>query len=445
MSADEAPADTAAGKPAVQPPRWYRLAWFLGRPPPLTERQWRMLGLVSAVGFFESYDLYLMSLNLKQIQAELGIGEGSLGLMLGFVRSGALLALLIVPFADRFGRRRVLLATIVGYTLMTTLTALAPSTEAFVVLQFLARVFAVAEALLATVVIVEEFAPENRGWGIGATAAIQACGAGFAALMFGFVDHLPFGWRALYAVGVVPLCLIAYWRRTLPETGQFVHLVETHAQPPPMYANIWRSARQYPRAFATLSGTFLIVGIAGVATGTFVPKYLQEVHGWLPPQVALLTFIGGGLGIIGNPLSGWLSDRFGRRPTGTVFALGYALSILAFYSIGGLFVPVLWIAYLFFSMGSDVTLAAYRTELFPTSMRSSAGGATNIAAVVGGIVGLSLVSALYAVVGNTWTAILIVASLTLVTPVLIWFLFPETARRRLEDIAPDASETTDTR
>ena len=36
--------------------------------------------------------------------------------MLSFVRSGAFLALLIVPFADRFGRRRVLLATIVGYT-----------------------------------------------------------------------------------------------------------------------------------------------------------------------------------------------------------------------------------------------------------------------------------------------------------------------------------------
>ena len=140
---------------------------------------------MSAVGFFESYDLYLMALNLKQIQQELGIGEASLGLMLSFVRSGAFLALLIVPFADRFGRRRVLLATIVGYTVMTTLTALAPNAETFVALQFLARAFAVAEALLATVVIVEEFAPENRAWGIGAAAAIQACGSGFAALMFG--------------------------------------------------------------------------------------------------------------------------------------------------------------------------------------------------------------------------------------------------------------------
>jgi MFS family permease len=439
MNSDET-APGAVQPAAVKPPRWYRFAWFLGRPPALTERQWLMLGLVSAVGFFESYDLYLMSLNLKQIQQELGIGESSLGLMLSFVRSGALFALLIVPFADRFGRRRVLIATIVAYTVTTTLTALSPNTETFVVLQFLSRTFAVAEALLATVVIVEEFAPENRGWGIGAAAAIQACGAGFAALMFGFVDILPFGWRALYAVGVIPLCFIAYWRRTLPETGQFSQLSQARAElaaPLPVYSNIWRAAREHPRSFATLAVTFLCISIAGSSSGTFAPKYLQEVHGWLPAHVATLTFIGGGLAIIGNPLGGWLSDRFGRRPTGSIFALGYGLAILAFYSFGGLFVPVMWVAYIFFSMGTDVTLSAYRSELFPTSMRSSAAGATNLVSVTGGIVGLLSVSALYGVVGSTWTAILIVASLSLLVPFAIWFLFPETARRSLDDIAPE--------
>jgi len=52
-------------------PRWYRFAWFLGRAPDLTDRQWRVLGLVSAVSFFEMYDLYLFSLNLAHIQREL--------------------------------------------------------------------------------------------------------------------------------------------------------------------------------------------------------------------------------------------------------------------------------------------------------------------------------------------------------------------------------------
>jgi len=432
--------NTAVDAPAVRPPRWYRLAWFLGRPPALTERQWRMLGLVAAVSFFETYDLYLMSLNLKQIQLELGIAEASLGLLGSAIRSGALLALFIVPFADRFGRRRVLLATIVGYTVATTLTALAPNVEAFVALQFTARIFAVAESLLATVVIVEEFAPENRGWGIGAASAIQACGAGFAALMFGFVDVLPYGWRALYAIGVIPLCFIAYWRRALPETGQFANLEQARARlatPVPLFSNLWRAAREHPRVFAVLAGTFFFVSVAGSSAGFFAPKYLQDVHGWLPAQVATLTFIGGAFAIIGNPLAGWLSDRFGRRPTGTLFSLGYGIALLAFYSSGGLFIPVLWIAYMFFSMGSGVTLSTYSAELFPTSMRSSASGATNLVAVFGGIVGLLGVSALFGVAGGTWNAILMVAGLSLLVPPAIYFLFPETARRPLEEIAPE--------
>lgn len=435
---DGAPAEPSHTAP-MAPPRWYRLTWFLGRPPPLTERQWRVLALVSAVGFFETYDLYLMSLNLKQIQDELGISEGALGLMLSFVRSGALLALLILPFADRFGRRRVLIWTILGYTLATGLTALAPTTEVFVGLQFLARMFAVAEGLLAAVVIVEEFAPAYRGWGIGAAAAIQACGAGFAAVMFGFVDVLPFGWRALYAIGVLPLCFIAYWRRTLPETDRFAALADASAvlaQPLPVFGNLLRLAREHPRTLLALSMTVLCVGIAGGAAGAFGPKYLQEVHGWTPGQVATLNLVGGALAILGNPIGGRLSDRFGRRPTGALFAFGYAASILAFYSVGVL-LPLLWIGYVFFSMGTDVTLSAYRSELFPTSMRSSAAGATNLVGVAGSIVGLMAVSALHGVFGSTWTAIVVIASVSTLVPIAIWCLLPETARRSLDDIAPE--------
>jgi len=45
-------------------PFWYRFAPFLGRPPELSKHQWKLLGLLSAVSFFEQYDMYLFSLNL---------------------------------------------------------------------------------------------------------------------------------------------------------------------------------------------------------------------------------------------------------------------------------------------------------------------------------------------------------------------------------------------
>src|SRR4029450_2511128 len=71
-------------------PAWGRLAPFLGRRPAGTRRQWRVLGLVAMASFFEMYDLYLLALTLKQIQADLGIPEASLGVLGSLVRCGAL-------------------------------------------------------------------------------------------------------------------------------------------------------------------------------------------------------------------------------------------------------------------------------------------------------------------------------------------------------------------
>jgi MFS family permease len=167
-----------------------RLTPFLHRPPPLTRRQWSVLGLVSLVSMFEMYDVYLFALNLSHIQRELGIAESQLGLLGGLVRAGAVGAVLVTLAADRFGRRRLLLVTVLAYTLFTGATALAPNAAWFVVCQFFARAFAAAETLLAVVVIAEEFDAEHRGWGIGALGAITACGAGLAALLLAELDLL---------------------------------------------------------------------------------------------------------------------------------------------------------------------------------------------------------------------------------------------------------------
>src|SRR5215510_12373395 len=119
---------------------------------------------------------YLFSLALKQIQRDLAVPETQLGFLGSVVRFGALPAFVIALVADRIGRRQVLLFTILTYTLFTGATAFTPDVQTFVILQFLARTFAVAETLLAIVVIAEEFDPAVRGWGIGALGAIQSCG-----------------------------------------------------------------------------------------------------------------------------------------------------------------------------------------------------------------------------------------------------------------------------
>ena len=420
-------------------PRWLRFTPFLGRPPALTRRQWRVLGLVSIVSLFEQYDVYLFSLNLKQIQADLAIPESQLGLLGGLVRAGALFALPVTLMADRLGRRRILLYTILGYTLCTGATAFAPNAVSFVVFQFLARVFAAAEIVIAIVVIAEEFDAEHRGWGIGALGALHAVGAGLAGLAFGFVNVIPYGWRALYLVGLAPLLLVAYLRRTLPETTRFDALTREREQilASQPIAPALELVRSHPRRIAMLVLAVVAIEIAMGPATFFAPKFLQDVHGWSPAHVAILNFAGGAFAIVGNIVAGWLSDRRGRRPVTVAFSLGVTFVIVCFYSLAGGLAPPLWIPLIFGMMGTNVTLSAYGAELFPTGVRSTASGVREVCKHGGAVAGLALVSVLYGVAGSNWIAIAMLCAVAALTPLIVLRFFPETAGRDLEDIAPE--------
>lgn len=415
-----------------------RAAWFLGRPPALAHRQWRVLGLVATASFFETYDLYLFTLSLKQIQTSLGIAEDQLGYVASIVRFGALPAFLVTFAADRVGRRRVLLFTILAYTVFTGATAFSPNPATFIALQFLARTFAVAESLLAVVVIAEEFDPEVRGWGIGAFAAIQSCGAGLAAILFALVGHLDDGWRGLYLVGLGPLLLLAYFRRGLPETTRFVDQRQRRArQAVPLWQPLVHLLRMYPERLLAVACVLFLVAVAEASANLFGPKYLQDVHGWTPAGVGVLTFGAGAFAILGNTFAGWLSDRVGRKPVTVGFLIGQGVFTIIYYNAPGMFIIPTWVLMIFALLGVNVVLSAYGSEIFPTSYRATAAGARVIIATLGASVGLLLESVLYGVYHSHWPAICTLTVVMLVAPLLVWRVFPETSGRTLEDIAPE--------
>src|SRR5215472_16997877 len=287
--------------------------------PPFSRRQWRVFGISTTAGFFDNYDTALLSLALKQIQRGLGIAEARLGATLSLIRMGYLMSLALSPLADIFGRRRLLLYTIVGYTIFTGMSAVAPHTGSFVAAQFAARTFSGAEATVSLVILAEEVAAAVRGWALGMQGALSISGYGLAAIVFAMIRIIPFGWRGLYALALVPLLLIIPLRRMLPESHRFEQVNQTQTLRPGIMAPLRALLRSYPRRLLSIFAVVFIGSMAGGAVGFFVPKYLQEVHQWSPARVSSLYVFGGALGIIGDIAAGRISDSFGRRVTGPLF------------------------------------------------------------------------------------------------------------------------------
>jgi len=400
-----------------------------------------VLGLLAAAELFDQYDVGIMSLALLQIQQGLGIGESEIAGVTAVVRLGVLPAFAITVMADRLGRRRLLLGTILGFTVCTFATAFARTAGEFMALQFMARVFIYGETMLAVVVLAEELRAKDRGWGIGMLGALGSLGHGLAAVVFGFVGVLPFGWRALYAAGVVPLLFLAWFRRGLPETRRFEEHQSQRSDSGGLRAAlepILAIARMYPSRMLALCLAIFPLELVLITGFTFMPKTLQELHGYSPGAVTALFITGGAIGIVGNVVAGALSDRFGRKSVIGVGVLVGGLGFGAFYNTSSAWiVPPAWVLAVFATSGVGVLFKALGSELFPTSYRSTASGMRAIVGTLGGVVGLALEGSLYEWTGSHSAAITWFLPALLVPPVVIALLIPETATRELEDIAPE--------
>jgi putative MFS transporter len=426
------PSDESPSVPLAPRPR---LPFIARQFPPFSPRQWRVFAISTTAGFFDNYDSALLSLALRQIQRGLGIAEARLGATLSLIRTGYLVSLALSPLADVFGRRQLLLYTIVGYTIFTGMSAVAPRTSSFVAAQFVARAFSGAEATVSLVILAEEVDAAVRGWALGMQGALSISGYGLAAIVFGMIRIIPFGWRGLYALALLPLALIIPLRRILPESRRFERVHQTQNMRPSVLAPLQALLRSYPRRLLSIFAVVFIGSMAGGAVGFFVPKYLQEVHHWSPARVSSLYVFGGALGIIGNIAAGRISDRFGRRVTGPLFIAIEAALAYQLYTMRTGAVVILWIGWLFCDQAGVTVTNAYSAELFPTAFRSAAAGALYVARYGGGALGLLGEGMLYAVTGSHWTAIRILTLCWLFTAALMYLLFPETARRELEEIA----------
>lgn len=419
--------------------RKHRRPWWIpplvgGPVPDVDPHLFTVLGLVTLALFFEAYDLSMLTAALPRMAADLGMSEAELPGRLATIRLGALPAFLLIPLTDRIGRRRMFLAAVIGVSIGTFLTAFAQTPAQWVFLQMAARPFVLTGAAVAIVIITEEFPAAHRGWAIGMMGALSSTGHGVGALLFAGIDHLPFGWRSMYALGALPLLMMPKFYRELQETKRFTAHRQQGTADAPWYAPILHLVHEYPRRTIGLIVAVIFVSIADAASFQFTSYFTSTVHDWTPAQYSTMVLFGGAIGILGNLAAGRLGDRFGRRLVGGTFMACFPIFVWAFYQGPSWILPPAWSMFVFCDTAAIVTLRALSTELFPTSHRGTAAGLISLVQT------LALAAGLYAAgvgahepgaIARTVSWL----SLASVGAALALTILPETNRRELETIS----------
>jgi MFS family permease len=418
------------------------LRLFFGRDTVVMSGPLSVLRLVALGMVFENYDVGLVNAALKQISVSIDMSTSDTGFVMAGVRLGGLGVLLLVPLADVIGRRQMFLTALIGMSLGTFLTGFAQTQEQFMLLQMITRAFMLTGAALSVVILVEEFPADQRGSALGLMAVLGGMGYGLGAAMYSAVDSLPYGWRSLYALGILPLAVLPFFRRTLRETRRFTaHAASTQQRKISLAAwlePLTALANTHPRRLITVGLAGFFGAMGSIAVFQYTSFFVQESHGWSPGQYSLLVLGGGFIGMFGNVIGGRGSDRFGRRKVGFVALATAPIFAVLFFNGPSEVLILSWGLYVLCMSAADVVIRAQSTELFPTAQRGSSGGALIAVQSIGFVCGL-VIFGFGTDSSGSLSSVVSWVSLSSVGAAFCLLFLPETNQLELEDISGEAA------
>jgi MFS family permease len=311
---------------------------------PLTRNQVRGFWAAWAGWALDGMDSFIYALVLVPALTELlprsgiAVNPGNVGYY-----GGVLFALFLVgwglsmvwgPIADRFGRVRTLMLTILCYSIFTFLGAVATSVWQLAIFRLLAGVGIGGEWSMGGTFVAEEWPEDRRKMGAGYLHTGYYFGFFLAAIANYFIGAR-YGWRMMFAVGGLPVLLVGFIQYGVHESARWkTRIVEAHRRPTLGAAFMKLFSPTYARR-TLLNSAFLLVSIVGLWAGTvYEPTSVIQIairEGFSPPEAArlasyatMLLSTGTILGCLVLPI---LAERLGRRLTLGLYFLVMFLSI----------------------------------------------------------------------------------------------------------------------
>ncbi|MBX3248916.1 MAG: MFS transporter [Myxococcales bacterium] len=400
----------------------------------LTPYQKRLFVFLGVATFFEGYDFLALTQILPNLQADLGLGNDAAAYLVGVINVGTILAFWIVRRADIWGRRRTLTITIAGYTIATFLTGFAPDVYSFAVAQLIARIFLLGEWAISMVIAAEEFPASKRGMVIGVIQACSSLGSIFCAGVVPLLLKSEYGWRTVYFVGIVPLVILAFARRSLKETTRFEAHRAEGGEAGSLF-RIWKTP--YVKRLLLLALVWFIAYIPSQNAIAFWKVFAVNERGFTDGEVGLAISVAAVVAMPFLFFSGKLLDVIGRRHgAAVIFGVG-AIGVSLCYTLES-FWPLTFALMLgvFAASAYLPILNSYTAELFPTELRGMAfAWANNLLGRLGYVLSPLAIGLIVRESGAFGPIIASTAVFNLVAIGLVYATLPETKGRELEDTA----------
>jgi MFS family permease len=380
----------------------------------------------------DAFDVTLFALALPAIRLELGLSPaqgGALGSVALLAAAAGGVAFGV--FADRFGRTRALMLSVVLYSVFTAACGLATTFAQFIVFRIFLGLGMGGEWASGATLVSETWTAEHRGKALALMQSGWAVGYALAAAV-NYLVQPAFGWRAVFFVGILPAFLTLWVRR--------------HVREP----EVWQRAARERNATSTLARLFsrdlrrLTIALTLMNACTlfgwwsfnlWLPSYLREPvsRGGLGLQMlsssAMIIVMQVGMWF-GYITFGFISDRAGRKRTYVTYLLAAAVLLFLYVSLRAPVALLLLGPFVaFFATGYFSGFGAVTAEIFPTAIRGTAQGFTyNVGRIVSAAAPFTVGTLAQT---HGFSTALSISSLAFLLAAFFWIWIPETRGRQL--------------
>jgi MFS family permease len=282
--------------------------------------------------------------------------------------------------ADRIGRKRALMATVLVFSICSGLSGLAQNLVQLAVARTILGLGMGGEWASGALLVSETWPAQHRGKAIGLMQSGWAIGYSAAAVAgLTVLPHL--GWRAMFFVGIAPALFTLWIRRRVEEPAIWVEARSkgiTGRTIGASFVQLFRKDLLRFTLLCTLTSAFVMFAYWGLFT--WMPGFLATPVekggaglGVAKAPIWILPMMGGAF--IGYITFGMIADKIGRRPT---FAAYLVISAILVWIFGNTrdatTLMVLGPLLGFFGSGYFSVFGAFIAELFPTRARGAAVG-----------------------------------------------------------------------